>query len=288
MDLLEAADRRAVEAEPGLEVVRRRARRAAASCAASAGQVDELQVDHLHAALGRRSRTPPRRSWRRGGRRLCALCVDTVLPPLTRCGASLYVLVPAVIRLKYVVSLEAEAEPFAAVGLVGRQARDLVDASQPVAHRVPMQVHRLGRLGGRSVVGQKGLQRRQKLGVVLGGRRRRAADDRVAVAQLLQLVRVPDQDPDQQPVGLLLPGQLASGYRGELDQQVGLPQRLVQRRRSRAARADSATRRSRGARSSAASPAPPRSTGGARQTRITPSRRPVAPLRRASRRAVRN
>ena len=91
------------------------------------------------------------------------------------------------------VCLETEAEALAAIGLVGREARNLVDAGEPVADGVSVQVHRLGGLGGRTVVGEESLERRQELGVMelvvaleLGDRAR---------AQQRELVGVTEQTP---------------------------------------------------------------------------------------------
>ena len=74
MDLLKAADRGAVEAQAGLEVacVERADRQR--HVLPGAGQVDELQIDHLDAALGGEIQHLGGAGGAGGDRRLFALC----------------------------------------------------------------------------------------------------------------------------------------------------------------------------------------------------------------------
>ena len=122
-----------------------------------------------------------------------------------------------------------------------------------------MQAHRLRGLGGRAVVGEERLQRREQIGVVLGVVA--ASEEIVLLAKLLELVADPGAG-RRSAAGRSPPGPASRSAGRQLDQQLGLAQRLVQCRGIAPGR-DSAT--SPAGRSAAASrPAPPRRVRGER------------------------
>src|ERR1700716_1662197 len=100
------------------------------------------------------------------------------------------------------MSLEAEAEACASVGLVRGQARDLVHARKPIPDRVAVQAQSIGRLGRRAVMGEEWLERADQVGVVPCVVLDQGRD--CPCPQLRELVGISKEYPDQEPVSLIL------------------------------------------------------------------------------------
>jgi len=91
----------------------------------------------------------------------------------------------AFVREQYLVGLESQAESFAALRLVWREAGELMHSREAIADRVAMKLHPLGGVGRRAVMCEELAQRLDELGVVLGVVRLKRRD-RLG-AQLLEL-----------------------------------------------------------------------------------------------------